>query len=119
MGQRVRRRRARLGHLGPAAAPLRGHLHQRPQLSAQGPPQALRWRWCPRVILLALLPTHEPVPETTSALDPGQGAAGAQLGPRAVALASWLSKGLGVPAGKIAKLLAQLGLGVTAGGVVQ
>jgi hypothetical protein len=24
------------------------------------------------VILLALLPTHEPVPETTSALDPGQ-----------------------------------------------
>jgi transposase len=55
---------------------------------------------------------------------PGQtsdalGAAGAQLGPRAVALAAWLSKGLGVPAGKIAKLLAQLGVGVTAGGVVQ
>jgi transposase len=47
------------------------------------------------------------------------GAAGAQLGPRAVALAAWLSKGLGVPAGKIAKLLAQLGVGVTAGGVVQ
>jgi Transposase IS66 family len=46
-------------------------------------------------------------------------AAGAQLGPRAVALAAWLSKGLAVPAGKIAKLLAQLGLGVTAGGVVQ
>jgi transposase len=40
-------------------------------------------------------------------------------GPRAVALAAWLSKGLGVPAGKTAKLLAQLGLGVTAGGVVQ
>jgi transposase len=36
-----------------------------------------------------------------------------------VALAAWLSKGLGVPAGKIAKLLAQLGLRVTAGGVVQ
>jgi transposase len=47
------------------------------------------------------------------------GAAGAQLGPRAVALAAWLSKGLGVPAGKIAKLLAQLGVRVTAGGVVQ
>jgi transposase len=47
------------------------------------------------------------------------GAAGAQLGPRAVALAAWLSNGLGVPAGKIAKLLAQLGLGGTAGGVVQ
>src|SRR5215207_5887680 len=71
MGQHLRRRRVGLGHLGPAAAPLRGHLHQRPQLSAQGPPQALRWRWCPRVILLALLPTYQPVPETTSALDPG------------------------------------------------
>ena len=47
------------------------------------------------------------------------GAAGTQLGPRAVALAAWLSKGLGVPAGKIAKLLAQLGVAVTAGGVVQ
>jgi transposase len=47
------------------------------------------------------------------------GAAGAQLGPRAVALAAWLSKGLGVPAGKIAALLGQLGIAVTAGGVVQ
>jgi transposase len=55
-------------------------------------------------------------PEQTS---DALGAAGAQLGPRAVALALWLSKGLGVPAGKIAKLLAQLGVGVTAGGVVQ
>jgi transposase len=55
-------------------------------------------------------------PEQTS---DALGAAGAQLGPRAVALATWLSKGLGVPAGKIAKLLAQLGVGVTAGGVVQ
>jgi transposase len=45
------------------------------------------------------------------------GAAGAQLGPRAVALAAWLSKGLGVPAAKIARLLGQLGLGVTPGGV--
>jgi transposase len=55
---------------------------------------------------------------------PGQtsdalGAAGAQLGPRAVALAAWLSKGLGVPAGKIAALLGQLGIQVTPGGVVQ
>jgi transposase len=55
---------------------------------------------------------------------PGQssdalGAAGTQLGPRAVALAAWLSKGLGVPAGKIARLLGHLGLGVTPGGVVQ
>jgi Transposase IS66 family len=39
--------------------------------------------------------------------------------PRAVALASWLSKGLGVPAGKIARLLGQLGLRITPGGVVQ
>ena len=47
------------------------------------------------------------------------GAAGTQLGPRAVALAAWLSKGLGVPAGKIARLFAQLGLRVTPGGVTQ
>ena len=47
------------------------------------------------------------------------GAAGAQLGPRAVALAAWLSKGLGVPAGKTAALLGQLGIAITPGGVVQ
>jgi len=47
------------------------------------------------------------------------GAAGTQLGPRAVALAAWLSKGLGVPAGKMARLFAQLGLRLTSGGVVQ
>ena len=41
------------------------------------------------------------------------------LGPRAVALAAWLSKGLGCPRGKIAKLLGRLGVRVTAGGVVQ
>jgi site-specific DNA recombinase len=45
--------------------------HQRAQLSPQGPSQALERRWRPRVTLLALLPTYEPVPETTSALDPG------------------------------------------------
>jgi transposase len=55
---------------------------------------------------------------------PGQtsdalGAAGTQLGPRAVALAAWLSKGLGMPAGKIARLLGHLGLTVTRGGVTQ
>src|SRR4029450_1482458 len=55
---------------------------------------------------------------------PGQtsdalGAAGTQVGPRAVALASWLSRGLGVPAGKIARLFGQLGLRIPAGGVVQ
>jgi transposase len=55
-------------------------------------------------------------PEQTS---DALGAAGCQLGPRAVALASWLSKSLGVSAGKIARLLAQLGIAVTAGGVVQ
>jgi hypothetical protein len=36
-----------------------------------------------------------------------------------VALASWLSKGLGISTGKIARLLAQLGIQVTAGGVGQ
>ena len=55
---------------------------------------------------------------------PGQtsdalGAAGTQIGPRAVALGSWLSKGLGVPAGKIARLFGQLGLRITPGGIVQ
>ena len=55
-------------------------------------------------------------PEQTS---DALGAAGAQLGPRAVALAAWLSKGLGVPAGKIARLLGHLGLEVTPGGVTQ
>jgi hypothetical protein len=47
-------------------------VHQRAQLPAQGPPQAFERRWCPRLTLLASLPTYEPVPETTSALDPGQ-----------------------------------------------
>ena len=55
---------------------------------------------------------------------PGQssdalGAAGTQVGPRVVALAAWLSKGLGLPAGKIARLLGQLGLRITPGGVTQ
>jgi transposase len=47
------------------------------------------------------------------------GAAAVQLGPRAVALAAWCSKGLGLPAGKVARLLGQLGRKVTPGGVGQ
>jgi transposase len=47
------------------------------------------------------------------------GAAGVGLGPRAVALAAWLSKSLGLPASKIARLFGQFGLPVTPGGVTQ
>jgi transposase len=54
-------------------------------------------------------------PEQTS---DALGAAGVQVGPRAVALAVWASKGLGLPAAKVARLLGQLGLQVTPGGVV-
>jgi transposase len=39
--------------------------------------------------------------------------------PRAVALTAWLSKGLGMPAGKVARLLGHLGLQVTPGGITQ
>jgi transposase len=55
-------------------------------------------------------------PEQTS---DALGAAGVQVGPRAVALAAWAAKGLGLPAAKVARLLGQLGLQVSAGGVVQ
>ena len=41
------------------------------------------------------------------------GAAGVQVGPRAVALAAWVSKGLGLPAGKVARLLGQLGITIS------
>jgi transposase len=68
-----------------------------------------RCRGCRRRIQ----PRH---PEQTS---DALGAAGVQVGPRAVALAVWLSKGLGLPAAKVARLLGQLGLKVTPGGVVQ
>jgi transposase len=47
------------------------------------------------------------------------GAAGVQLGPRAVALAAWLSKSFGLSASKIARLFAYHGLSVTPGGVTQ
>ena len=47
------------------------------------------------------------------------GAAAVQVGPRAVALAAWASKGLGLPAGKVARLLGQLGISITPGGVTQ
>lgn len=56
--------------------------------------------------------------------DPGQtsdatGAAAAQIGPRAVALAAILHHELGVPHAKTAKVLAQIGgLSITAGGIV-
>jgi transposase len=36
-----------------------------------------------------------------------------------VALAAWLSKSLGIAAAKVARLLGQLGITVTAGGVIQ
>jgi transposase len=55
-------------------------------------------------------------PEQTS---DALGAAGVQFGPRAVALAAWLSKSLGLSATKIARLFAYHGLTVTAGGVTQ
>ncbi len=55
-------------------------------------------------------------PEQTS---DALGAAAVQLGPRAVALAAWCGKGLGLSAGKVARLLGQLGVAVTPGGVVQ
>jgi transposase len=55
-------------------------------------------------------------PEQTSQ---ALGAAGVQVGPRAVALAVWASKGLGLPAGKVVRLLGQLGVKITPGGVTQ
>ncbi len=71
--------------------------------------QVGRCRSCRRRIQ----PRH---PEQTS---DALGAAAVQLGPRAVALAAWASKGLGLSAGKVARLLGQLGLVVSAGGVTQ
>ena len=48
------------------------------------------------------------------------GAAGAQVEPNALALAAHLNKELGLPASKVARLLAQLcGISITAGGVHQ
>jgi len=56
-------------------------------------------------------------PEQTSA---ALGAAGVQVGPRAVALAAQINKELGLPIAKVARLLEQLcGLSVTAGGLHQ
>ncbi len=51
-------------------------------------------------------------PEQTSA---ALGAAGVQVGPRAVALAAWCNKEPGLPAGKVARLLGQFGLDLTPG----
>ncbi|MDQ3644655.1 MAG: transposase, partial [Actinomycetota bacterium] len=47
------------------------------------------------------------------------GAAGSQVGPRAVATAAWLNKELGVAMGKVAEILALLGVQVTPGGLHQ
>jgi transposase len=55
-------------------------------------------------------------PEQTS---DALGAAGVGVGPRAVALVAWLSKGLGLPAGKVSRLLSQLGMTLSASGVQQ
>jgi hypothetical protein len=56
-------------------------------------------------------------PEQTS---DALGAAGVMLGPRAHALAAWLHVGLGVPMGKVAKILKTLGgITVTPGGLRQ
>jgi transposase len=55
-------------------------------------------------------------PEQTS---DALGAAAVQLGPRAVALAAWLSKSLGLPPGKVAQVLGRFGVAVTPGGVVR
>ena len=55
-------------------------------------------------------------PEQTS---DALGAAGVQVGSRAVALAAWCNKGLGLPAGKVARLLGQLGLEISPGGMTQ
>jgi transposase len=45
------------------------------------------------------------------------GAAGSQIGPRAVALAAQLHKELGVPVAKVCRILALLGVNVTPGGL--
>ncbi len=55
-------------------------------------------------------------PEQTS---DALGAAGVGVGPRAIALTAWLSKGLGLPAGKVSRLLGQFGLALSPGGVHQ
>jgi len=68
-----------------------------------------RCRGCQRRVQ----PRH---PEQSSA---ALGAAGVQIGPRAVALAAWCNKQLGLPAGKVARLLGQFGLDLTPGGVTQ
>ncbi|MGI9032108.1 MAG: IS66 family transposase [Acidimicrobiales bacterium] len=45
------------------------------------------------------------------------GAAGSQVGPRAMAWATWLHYGLGLSFGKCSALLGRLGIGVTAGAI--
>jgi transposase len=55
-------------------------------------------------------------PEQTS---DALGAAGAMLGPRAIALAAWLHYGCGVSAAKVAQLFGELGLSITPSGITQ
>jgi len=50
---------------------------------------------------------------------PSLGCGRRQVGPRAVALAAWASKGLGLPAGKVARLLGQVVITITPGRVTQ
>jgi len=61
-------------------------------------------------------PVHGRHPEQTS---DALGAAGVGLGPKALALAAWLRHGAGMPAAKISRLFAELGLSVTPGGITQ
>jgi transposase len=59
-------------------------------------------------------PVHGRHPEQTS---DALGAAGVSLGPRALALAAWLRHACGMPAAKISRVFAELGLSVTPGGI--
>jgi transposase len=103
-------------HCGGAVAPVRVAYQYQEDFPQPQPTDIVRYdvhlgrcRDCGRRIQ----PRH---PEQTS---DALGAAGVQLGPRAVALAAWLSKSLGLPASKIARLFGQFGLTVTPGGVTQ
>ncbi len=103
-------------HCGGEVAPVRVAYQYQEDFPQPQPTDIVRFdvhvgrcRGCGRRIQ----PRHRE--QTSDAL----GAAGAQLGPRAVALAAWLSKNLGLPASKIVRLFGYSGLSVTAGGVTQ
>jgi predicted transposase YbfD/YdcC len=74
---------------GREGQPAHPPLHHCDVIAINGPSYRLKdrlkpsiWRWCPGVTLPCLLPTCEPVPETTSALDPDSGCV-RRWGPRA------------------------------------